>query len=256
MNKKINILFIGNVGSSAWNFKKGLSCYKDINRIDLLFEKHPCNSGIPSKKLLSPNSYDVVVYSYPFIKTYFKYFKYLVNAKVIWYWRGTDVRGKDFSNPLVNFLYKKIHSIFFKYVTMHTGHHIYSTPDLGWWFRNCTQPNSYLPTLIDTDVFFAYNNYSRPIKKFVFSSGSRGYKRTKVKHDNMPKFLNKIKFAEVNPAFNIHPLIMSNLCAECLACGVKVKHHEDKNREWVINNRSIPVCSKKLHIIIKEITHK
>jgi len=248
----MNILFIGNTGSSATNFKKGLLKYKDISRVDVMFDSNECTSGKADTSFLKPKDYDVVIYSYPFLKTYFKYVKYALEAKAIFHWRGTDLRGLDFKNPIKNKLYKLIHSAFRKFLLIHKHYHIYSTPDLGWWFRNSTQKNEYIPTPIDTDKFNITNTNNRT-KHYVFKSGARGYKKNKIKHEDMPGFLNTLKSAEVYPAFNIHPKIMSNLCAECLACGVKVKWHEDKDRAWVLNNRSIPICSEKLHQIILKV---
>lgn len=251
----MKILFIGNIGSSAWNFKKGLSKYKDIKRIDLMFDPHPCNSGNPSKSFLKPNEYDIVHFSYPImLKDFFlKYQKYVLNAKVlVCHWRGTDIRGKDFKFP-INLIYRTFHHFNKQFFFKRADFHIYATYDLGWFLREVpAEKRMWFETPTDTSLFKDYKLKNRK-GKVLFQKGARGFSDHKILHSDMPKFLNKFKYAEVVPAFGIDPHILQNAPSECLACGLKVKHHEDKDRAWVIKHRGLKVSAKRLYKLYKQL---
>ncbi len=247
--KKINVLIIGNTASTGWNLKNGLNKFKDIGRVDLIFKTHPTTSGHPSKKLLSPKEYDIVHYNYPFIKTYLKYYKYIKNAKtLICHWHGTDLRGKDFKFPK-NVFYKITQNLIKKKMFKKADFHFYSTYDLAWWLRSIPyDKKSHMFCLIDTKLFYNYNLKNRR-DKITLKKGAKGFSKQKIKHDDMPKILNQYKYADITPAEGLDFRIIQVTHMECLACGLKVKYHEDKNRNWVLKNASISVISKKTYKI-------
>jgi hypothetical protein len=247
--KKINVLIIGNICSTGWNLKKGLEKHSFINNVHLIFKEHPTIDGVPTPKhkLLNPKQYDIVHYQYPFIKTHFQYYKYIRNCKkLVCHWRGTDLRLTSFKNPIKNLFYRCAQKTLQKHLFKKADFHFYSTYDLAWWLRNIpSNKKSHLFSLIDTNTF---KDYKLPNRKGIIhlKKGAKGFGKQKIKHKDMPKILNKYKFAEITPAEGLDPHTIQVSTMECLACGLKVKYHEEKNRFWVQKNASIPVVTNKV----------
>jgi hypothetical protein len=252
----MNLLIIGNTTSSGWNLKKGLEKYysDSFKRIDLVFDPNPTISGHQSEYLLEPGEYDFVLYNYPFIKTYLKHKKYLNSgAKIINWWRGTDLRGKDFKNPLMNIGYKIMHYFFIRKMFKKAKINLYSTFDLSWFIKAKNKQHFY--QIIDTDKFINTNNPHRN-GTIVLSKGAKGYNKQRINHKNMPEVLNRYEYARIYPAEGLdsHTIQVSHL--ECLACGLIVYHHEEKNRDWVIKNCSIKAGADRFIKIIKRVENE
>jgi hypothetical protein len=249
----MNLLIISNTTSSGWNLKKGLEKYYPdfFKRIDLVFDPSPTISGRQSENLLEPDEYDFILYNYPFIKTYIKYKKYLNSgAIIINWWRGTDLRGKNFKNPLVDIGYKLVHYFFTKAMFKKAEINLYSTFDLSWFIKSENKQHFY--QIIDTDKFIDNKNPYRN-GTIVLSKGARGYTKQKIKHKDMPEVLNRYKYARIYPAEGIDVNLLSVTAIECLACGLEVYNHEEKNRDWVIKNCSVKAGADRFMNVIKRL---
>lgn len=246
--QKLKILIIGNTTSSGHNLQQGLLKYHNdkIERVDLVFKESQTLTGFSNSDLLVPEEYDIVLYSYPFFKTYLKYYKYITKSKVlICWWRGSDLRLLKWGNPITTFLYRSIQSLFISWIFKRADYHLYSTYDLRWFLRSVPNHKKlHAFQIIDTEIFKDLNYISRNGTVY-FENGSRN-RNLNINHNSMPEYLNKYKFAEVVPAESIDPNILSVTALECLACGLIVKYHEDKNRDFVINHCSIKVRSKEM----------
>jgi hypothetical protein len=247
----MNLLIIGNTASIGWNLKKGLEkYYPDLfDRIDLTFKISPTLSGYPTKNILKPNEYDIVLYNYPFFKTYFRYKEYInSNAILINYWHGTDARGKNFENVFVDLAYNCFHYFFKKFMVKKAEINLYSTFDLSWFLKTNNKQHFY--QIIDTDVFTDYN-YSTRQGSIVLSKGAKGYESQRIDHEYMPKELNKYKFARIFPAEGLdrHTIQVTHL--ECLACGLIVEYHEEKNRDWVVKHCSLKAGADRFSQLVK-----
>lgn len=252
----MKILFIGNIASSSHNLKKGLKRYEDIERIDLMFKENPVLSGKPSSSFLEPEEYDIVHLSYPYLGWGFinKQFNYIKKAKVlICHWRGTDLRGTKFNNFIKNFFYKIAHFINKKYFFKKADYHFYSTIDLKWWLRSIPEhKKELLRTPVDCELFKPMDNINK-CGILDFRGGGKAYKKHKVKHNDMPLYLNQFNYVISKPSQGLSEHLVSCVVKESLACGLKVEHHEEKNRQWVIKNASISVISQKVYNTYKSI---
>ena len=254
----MNILIIGNTASTGWHLRNKL---KERGHIaHLRFKETPTLSGKSDKEFFPVEEYDIVHFNAPqisavrFIKEYTMWKK---AKRVVCHWHGTDLRCLDykvykknrkslkFLSPLLYTIYKTS-----RYLTKRTffkgaDYNFYSTHDLAWWLRgipNNKKEHIYCP--IDTDTF-------KPIKcekqgTFINIGGGLAEGKEKIKHDDMSKHLNKFEKAEIYPAYGISPYILSVTAMECLACGLKVKHHPEKDRNWIIKNCSTPVFTDKV----------
>ena len=226
----MKVLIINNVASVGWNQRKGLIARG--HEVDLLTKEYSINTGTTIKTL---SSYDIVHYNIPgsvrFAPQLFYY--WLMGAKVVLHYHGTEAR-----NPKQRAILKKL-------MRMISSYSIVSTPDLlklvpgSVWLRNC----------IDTDVF-------KPEGKGEGTVYFNNAKKKGIRHIEMAKFINQYERAEVLPGTKsgmLDPRLMSVTALECLSCGLKVKHFEKFDREWVIKYYSIPVYTKQLEKIYKEI---
>lgn len=284
----MKVLILGNTGSSGYNLREELR--KRGHTAHLISKGNPCLSGSQDKQKDILNKYDILHINAPSIslKNIIQFMKlisiskkvicnwhgttlrginyeeYKKGLKIICHWRGTDMRGvayqdykenrknKKLLTPIL-FSYYKIkeymaHKIFFKYA----DYHFYSTIDLAWWLRDISEnKKSLLRCMVNTDIFKPSNPNRKG--KVIFRSGARNYKKNKIKHDDMPEHLNKFKDAEVYPACGLSPYLVSVTSMECLACGLKVKHHPTKNRKWVIDNASIKVVTDQILKVYNEV---
>jgi len=234
----MKILFIGNTASVPNNLVKELRTRTGVARVDFVFNKNPCLSGEPTvdSELLSPGDYDIVHLDYCFLfsKLNIKYIKYIVNAKnLVCNWHGSDIRGLDMG-WYKQLFYKPLKWFSDAYMFRNAKFHLYSTCDLAWWFRkvSVTKKDRFIQT-IDTELFNPNINVKRD-GEYIFKGGSRGYNRQKVKHDDMPKFLNTFESVICIPAEGLSPYLINSTVLEALACGCRVKYHPLKNRAWVL----------------------
>lgn len=251
----MNLLIIGNTTSSGTHLKNGLRKYYPelFENIHLVFKEHPTIDGVSDKNLLEPKDYDVVIYNYPFIKTYVKYKDYINNSKIlINWWRGTDLRGLTFKNPIINLAYKSIHTIFKNMMFKKAYINLYSTYDLAWWVK--TENKKQFFQIIDTDVFKPIFDPTIPKNEepLILKKGARGFTIQKIEHKQMPKYMNQFKKAEIYPAEGLDYHLINVTVMEALACGLEVKGHKEKDREWAIKNCSIKAgCDRMVKIIKK-----
>jgi hypothetical protein len=262
-NNKLKVLIVGNTASTGWHLKKELESRGHIAH--LTTDNNPVISGKGDEQLLKPKEYDIVHINFPLIdlRNYKTIFSYILNSKIIVaHWRGTDLRGisyNEYKNKklrlpkyLLYLIVKRIsRRIFFN----RANYHFYSTHDLAWWLRSIPEDKrSHLYSCINTNKF-------KPIKckkegTFINIGGGKGFDKNKINHDDMPKHLNKFRKAEIYPNFEISPYILSVSAMECLACGLNVKHHQDKDRNWIIKNCSIPVFTDKVLKVYERLLEK
>jgi len=151
--------------------------------------------------------------------------------------------------PLANIGYQISQRLFIKYILNRADYHYYSTIDLRWFFKNISENKlEHIYSCVDVELFKPMDVVDKYHKQDVMYSkgGAKGYHNRKVDHSQMPFEINKFRAASITPAENIDPNILSVSAMECLACGLSVEHHLDKDREWVVENTSIEVIAQKV----------
>lgn len=233
----MKILMIGNTASTGWNFKKGLE--KQGHKVTLVFNDNKYLEGKPDYSLewntflkkRFDDGYDIVHVHEPNYKKYLAVYNYLndKNVYLVCHWHGSDLRlwGKCF--PFKKYFFKK------------AVRHIISNPDLSWWLRDYRYKTCYIVDPVDTDMF--YPNVSRQKKREICFNNNN---KLDIKHSDMPDFINQFRCATVIPSMGLSPYLMSVTALECLSCGLQVKHHHGKDRNWVLNNASISIATEKL----------
>jgi hypothetical protein len=248
---ELKVLIIGNTANVGYNFKKGL--ISKGHTCHCWFKKTFCLSGFPDSNFLEPTDYDVVHLDFCVlgIRGLLKWWRYIKNAKVLMcYWRGTDLRGKDF--PLLKSIpYKIFHYFWKQYLFKRADFHLYSTYDLGWWLRTvpkCDQ--AYNLQCVDTELFIPINVHKSE-DTLVREGGALCEKQ--IYHENMYSVYNQHTRIKVTPAINLDSHLISVTALEALSCGLTVENHLDKDRDWVIENASIEVYTTKMLQLYKKL---
>lgn len=252
----LKILMVNNICSISYNLKKGL--IELGHNVVLVFDEHKYLSGKPDYQLKDikrfykqypDDFFDIVHIHYPCFKWIIPFRKYIKHSKLILHWHGSDLREfpVSFYKDFKNFCFKKLDDIAIRYYKKKAVFHFYSTPDLSWWLRDIPKNKQmWFLNPVDIDMFKSKNNGDNHI---VFNNEFK----LGIEHDLFPSFLEQFSSAEVVPSYNLNPFQLYVTTLECLSMDIKVKYHEDKNREWVIENCSIPIVVKRLEDVYNKV---
>ena len=183
------------------------------------------------------NDFDIVHIHSPNLKKLLLVFAYLRKSKLFCHWHGSDLRMWTKTFP-VKKLFLRI-----------SDANIYSTCDLGWWIRKSLKRHIWCP--VDTDVFKLNNE--RGVDEITFDGGGKSFDDHHIEHADMPEYLSGYASADIHNAFGLDDGLMSVIALECLSCGLKVNQFPLLNREWVVNNASVPVVAKRIEDFYYEV---
>ena len=221
----MRILMVGNTASIGHNLKKGLRA-EGID-CDLICSKETI---LISKSDDKPNGkYDLIHLNCPIALRFWlnwEFVKRIFITPIVTHWHGDDLRTK-----------KPIRRLLRWYFLKRSKAILYSTKNLK---KHLPEDAIWLPTPIDTDQF-------KPMKvkeKNLLKWGSG-----KIPHDSVPEYLNRFEACEIR---NASEAILTASFLEALACGLKVKGFENYDRNYVIENHSIPAVTKKVIRIYKK----
>jgi hypothetical protein len=80
----------------------------------------------------------------------------------------------------------------------------------------------------------------------VFDGGGLSMKVHRIPHNDMPGYLNRFETVHVHNADGLDDGLNSVIAFEAVCCGCSVPELPWMNRQWVLDNASIDVQTKKL----------
>lgn len=222
----MRVLMVGNTASIGHNLRKGLRA-EGIECDMICSAKSEIISGEDDKP---DGKYDLIHLHYPVALRYWlnwDFVKRIFTTPIVTHWHGSDLRAKGPIRRLLRWYFLKRSKAI-----------LYSTKNLK---KYLPENAIWLPSPIDTDVF-------KPMK--VENKNVVVWGRGKIPHDKVPEYLNRFKECEI---INASDATLTVSFLEALACGLKVKGFEEYDRDYVIKNHSIPVVTKMLIKIYKNI---
>jgi glycosyltransferase involved in cell wall biosynthesis len=223
----MNILMVGDAAFVGENLKKGLEKMghtvvhdTDIHWPDIFKLKY------------GRQKFDVVHIHSPNFKKLLLVLKYLRHSKLVCHWHGSDLRHPLKAFPVYNLLKK-------------ADFNLYSTLDLAWWLRKVSVDRKMLFACpIDTVLFKPNGNIKHGV--VVFNGGGRSIAVHKIPHDEMPEYLNQFRTVDVHNADGLDDGLPSVIAFEAASCGCNVPELPHINRQWVLDNASIFLQTKRL----------
>lgn len=233
----MNILMIDDIAFVGTNLTKGLR----EKGYDVLLTKDMRWSRL-FQKPYGKKFFDIVHVHSPNFKKLGLVYRYLKDGgKLVCHWHGTDLRHPIKTFPV------------YRYLMENADMNLYSTLDLCWWLRKISRDKKMLFNCpIDTNMFKSLYNKNRR-GEVTFVGGGKSIKVHKIKHDDMPSYLNQYKIVNVYNADGLDDGLLSVLAMESVCCDCVVPQIPWLNREWVINNSSIITQTDKLIKIYEEI---
>lgn len=185
------------------------------------------------RKKYGKQFFDIVHIHSPNFKKLGIVWRYLSKAKLVCHWHGSDLRHPYKAFPVYHLL-KRI-----------ADFHLYSTIDLRWWLRRVPDDKKMLFICpVDTTVFRDYGTEKKGV--VTFSGGGKSFKVHRVKHENMPDYLNQYAVVNVHNADGLDDGLLSVIAMEAAACGCFVPQLPWLNRKWVVENADVDLQTKKL----------
>ena len=223
------ILIVGNTASIGWNLRKGLKKKKGIE-CDIIFKPKPIIEGEPTISTIDALKvwkYDIINIHFPTSRFKFPFviLSKLFRKKLVVIFHGSDCRNVKHIYRLLKWIVCKLADKIF-----------YSTTDLR---KYLPETAIWLPSPIDTEQF-------KPIdvkdKNVLIIDGTFG----KIPHNKMPLYLNRFKKVQTSIDLKLETkAFISVMALEALACGCTVVGYEHLNRNYVINNHSIDIVTRK-----------
>lgn len=191
----------------------------------------------PDGKLEIPR-YNVVHVHSPNLKKCLLAYPYVrAGVPLVCHWHGSDLRLFWKSWPAKQWCIK------------HAKMNIYSTCDLAWWLRD--SPKRLINCPVNCDVFKPGETAGDGL--VTFDGGAKAFRTHRVPHKEMPEYLRRYQFASIHNAMGLDDNLYSIIAFEAAACGLIVLQFPFMNREWVLSNASIPVITKQLLQVYKEV---
>lgn len=231
----MDILMVGSVCNVGCNLKDGLEDLGHSVRYvsdESVFDDYSPDIIMRWRDIFQKqygDDFDIVHIHSPNLKKILLAHSYFKKAKLFCHWHGSDLRSLTKTFPVKKLLLQMADA------------HIYSTCDLAWWIKKGLKRHIWCP--VDTDAFVPIGKGKGNI---TFDGGANSYNKHQIAHSDMPKYLSNFASADIHNAFGLDDKLMSVIALECLSCGLKVNQFPLLDREWVVNNASIPIVAKQI----------